>query len=209
MRHTTSTLRGRLAQGGLLRTAAVLCSVLVGAAYGCGESRPATFDSDGSGAGANDSDGNNDGSGGFGFGNDGPNDGPGPNNGNPTYQENFIQRGRPPGPPDRGYTAVEPELSGEGEGQLCALCADSGDCAAGACVVHMDTGETFCAAECEGDVDCPNPQAQECVAAEGATVRQCVPRLGTCYEFDANAEPINPINRPPDDLGEGGQGGSN
>jgi hypothetical protein len=202
MRHTPSTVRASLGRTG------ALCALLLGAAYGCGEQRPDTFDAGGDGSGARANDGDGDGSGGFGFGNDGPNNGPGPNNGNPTYQDNFIDLGRPPGPPERGYTAIEPELSGTGEGELCALCADSADCAMGACVVHMDTGETLCAAECEADVDCPDPQAQECVAVEGADVRQCVPRLGTCYEFDAGAEPLNPINRPPVGLGEGGQGGS-
>jgi hypothetical protein len=198
--HTTSMLRGRFAQTG------ALCALLLGAAYGCGEERPEPFDGD------VDGDVDGDGSGGSGFGNDGPSDGPGPNNGNPTYQPNFIERGQPPGPPTRGYTAVEAELSGDGAGELCALCADSADCAAGACLIHMDTGEMFCAAECESDLDCPDPQAQECVSAEGASQAQCVPRLGTCYEFDADAEPINPINEPPDDLGppdgQGGQGGA-
>jgi hypothetical protein len=186
----------------LLRFGALL-GILAGAAYGCGgEEHPDPFDAD------TDSDGNS--TGGNGFGNDGPNDGPGPNNGNPTYQPNFIDRGQPPGPPERGYTAVEPELSGSGEGDVCALCADSGDCAAGACVIHMDTGETFCGAECGDDADCPDPQTQECVRAEGASSSQCVPRLGTCYEFDDDAEPINPINRPDPNLGngEGGEGGA-
>lgn len=191
----------------LLRWGALL-GLLTGVAYGCGgEEHPDPFD------GGTDTGGNGFGTGGGnGFGNDGPNGGPGPNNGNPNYQDNFIELGQPPGPPERGYTAVEPELSGSGEGELCALCADSGDCADGACVIHMDTGETFCGAECESDADCPDPQAQECVNASGASTSQCVPRLGTCYEFDPDADPLNPIHQPDPNVGpgpgEGGQGGS-
>lgn len=178
--------------------------LVLGTGYGCDSDRPNPFDSDTDSG--TDSDGDGNGTGGFGFPNDGPNDGQGPM-GNPQYQPNFIQRGQPPGPPERGYTAIEGDLAGSGEGELCAVCADSGDCAAGACVVHMDTGETFCGAECWTDIDCPDPQAQECVDVDETTTRQCVPRLGTCYEFDPGAEPLNPINEPPDDLGEG-EGGA-
>jgi hypothetical protein len=147
--------------------------------------------------------------GGTGGGNNG---GPG-NQGTPDYQPNFIERGRPPGPPERGYTAVEADLSGEGAGALCALCADSADCADGACLIQMDTGEMFCAHACDSDADCPDPELQECVTAADAESAQCVPRLGTCYEFDPTAEPINPIHEPgyipPDSPAQGGQGGQN
>jgi len=199
MRHTTA--RKTFSWAG---TVVILA---LGGAYGCG-SEMADAGSDGTGSTGNDG---NDGTGGFGFPNDSPNDGnddgQGPT-GNPSYQPNFIERGRPPGPPERGYSAVEPELSGGGEGEFCAVCADSADCAAGACVVHMDTGETFCAVECTDDLDCADPQTEECVAAEGADSAQCVPRLGTCYEFEPDAEPINPINEPPEDTGQGGSAGS-
>lgn len=187
----------------------VASGLLLAGVYGCGSEAPDDEGGDGSGAFGNDgNDGNDSGSGGFGFPQDGPNDGQGPT-GNPQYQPNFIERGRPPGPPERGYTAVEADLSGSGEGELCALCADSADCAEGACVVHMDTGETFCGTECETVLDCADPQTQECVDVEDGP-SQCVPRLGTCYEFDPSAEPINPINEPPEDNGngEGGSAGS-
>lgn len=190
-----------------LLTPTLAVALVLGSGYGCDSDRPSPFDSDGD-TDSDGTDGNDgDGTGGFGFPNDGQNDGQGPM-GNPQYQPNFIQRGQPPGPPERGYTAIEGELAGEGEGELCAVCADSSDCSAGACVVHMDTGETFCGSECWTDIDCPDPQEQECVDVAETTTRQCVPRLGSCYEFDPGAEPINPINEPPDDLGEGGSAGS-
>src|SRR5690606_37451554 len=181
-----------------------LAVALAAAGGGCDSDRPPPFDSDGD----TDSDGG-DGSGTGGFGFPGGPNGQGPM-GNPQYQPNFLQRGRPPGPPRRGYTAVEAALAGTGEGALCAVCADSSDCALGACVIHMDTGETFCGAECWTDLDCPDPWAQECVDVADATAKQCVPRIGSCYEFEPGAEPLNPINEPPADLdpGEGGAAGS-
>lgn len=195
-RRSKRTLRGALVP-------LMLAAALAAAGFGCGSERPPPFD----GGSDTDSDGG-DGTGGFGFPG-GPNDGQGPM-GNPQYQPNFIQRGRPPGPPQRGYTAIEDELAGTGGGELCAVCADSGDCALGACVVHMDTGETFCGAECWTDLDCPDPWAQECVDVAETQTRQCVPRIGSCYEFEPGAAPLNPINEPPDDWrpGEGGAAGA-
>lgn len=177
-------------------------TIALALAPGCGGAeRPPGFDSDG--------DDSSTGGRRFGSGGDGSRPPPIVN-----YPPNFIERGRPPGPPERGYTAIDPELSGEGTGELCAVCANSADCAEGACVVQMDTGETFCGVSCQSDADCPDPVLQECVEAAGADSAQCVPRLGTCYEFDASAEPLRPIHPPSGDgspPGDGpgdGQGGA-
>jgi len=203
-------MRSQASRVTLRKAGAALALVLAGA-YGCGsDGRPDPF-TDGPDSDSDGGDGPDDGSGGFPFPGDGPNDGPnnGPGQmGTPQYQDNFIEQGRPPGPPERGYTAVEGELAGEGEGEACALCADSSDCGGGACVIHMDTGETFCATACDTLLDCSDPETEECVPVEGAG-DQCVPRIGTCYEFDPSAEPINPINEPPPDIGDGdGEGGA-
>ena len=121
--------------------------------------------------------------------------------GNIDYPDTFLDLGRPPGPPERGYAeSPSPAGTGAGQGEVCDRCAGSSDCGAGACVINLDTGEQFCATSCELDADCEDPVTEECVPVDDLGQQQCVPRLGTCYELDPDAVPLNPI-RPPTPTG--------
>lgn len=90
-------------------------------------------------------------------------------------------------------------------GELCSPCAVSADCKGEArCLVHPNTGERFCGADCTND---PCPAGTRChtiSAADGPDVRQCVPPGDTCEGFgtdggDGGSRPgtTNPPPPPP------------
>jgi hypothetical protein len=177
-------------------------------AGGDGDGDSVSFGSGGNASGDGDGDGDNPFGDGDQFG-DGDFGNPFGNQGTINYQDNYLDLERPPGYPERGYAeSPADEGAGEGEGEVCDWCANSSDCSGGACVIHLDTGEMFCGSSCESDDDCADPIGQECAEVDGASTGQCVRRIGSCFEFPEDAEPLNPIN-PPGGDGMGGMGGSN
>jgi hypothetical protein len=85
----------------------------------------------------------------------------------------------PPADSGAGPSIVVPQYDTP-VGGLCTACADTSDCAGDGdyCVVNRDTGERFCARDCQYQTDCP--VGYECAPLRDSSAFQCAPATRGC-----------------------------